>query len=236
MDNGVHAFSVTLATGGKQTIVATDAASTNPTISGTSSAIATRGLVVVGTPTITASGFTVNFSKPFVPGNLALYGPGLGTAPVITLVGKASGSINGTLLADPSNTSITFKATSSSLTAFFGAPILPDDTYTLTLVSAKGGHGFADALGAGLDGGNDGGHADYTTTFTVANAGKPILSIPDFARGPDSNGVIKVPNDTAQGIPITLCGRRQGCRLHAQLQSVALDCHRGLQRGCDRDG
>jgi hypothetical protein len=203
-DNGVHTFSVTLGTGGAQTITATDTASTNPVITGTSSPIAAHGLVVAGTPAATPTGFTVNFSKPFVPGDLALYGPGLATASDVTLVGKVTGPIDGTLLIDPANTGITFKATSSSLTAFFGTSILPDDTYTLTLVSGKGSHGFMDALGSGLDGANNGGHADYTTTFTMANAGKPILSVPDFARGPDGGSVIKVPNDTAHGIPITL--------------------------------
>ena len=41
-----------------------------------------------------------------------------------------------------------------------------------------------DALGAGLDGANTGGHANYTTTFTTANQAKTILGIPDFSRGP----------------------------------------------------
>ena len=55
-----------------------------------------------------------------------------------------------------------------------------------------------------LDGGNNAGHANYTTTFTTANDGKPALSIPDFARGPDGASTIKVPNDSAKGIPVTL--------------------------------
>ena len=56
----------------------------------------------------------------------------------------------------------------------------------------------------GLDGANNGGHADYTTTFTTTNDGKPALSIPDFARGADGAHTIKVPNDSANGIPVTL--------------------------------
>jgi N-acetylneuraminic acid mutarotase len=203
MDNGVHVFAATLMTAGNWTITATDTAATNPAITGVSSPVTTRGLVVAGTPSVTATGFNITFSKPFIPGNLALYG-GPGTVPDVTLVGKASGPISGTLLVGPTNTSITFKATSSSLTTFFGAPVLPDDIYTVTLRSGAGAHGFVDSLGAGLDGAGDGGHADYVTTFAVTNAGKPILSIPDFARGPDGASVIKVPNDNAHGIPITL--------------------------------
>ena len=34
----------------------------------------------------------------------------------------------------------------------------------------------------------------------MANAGKAILSIPDFARGPDGANAIKVPNDAGHGI------------------------------------
>jgi hypothetical protein len=55
-----------------------------------------------------------------------------------------------------------------------------------------------------LDGANNGGHANYTTTFTTANQSKPILSLPDFARGPDGARNIQIPNDTGHGIPITL--------------------------------
>jgi hypothetical protein len=204
LTNGASSFAVTLDTAGNQTITATDNASTNPTITGTSNAITTRGLVVVGTPTATATGFTATFSKPFLPADIALYGSGASTVPDVTLIGKASGPIGGTLLIDPSNTSITFKATNNSLASFFGAPVLPDDTYTVTLVSGSGSSGFLDVLGAGLDGADDGGHADYTTTFTVTNAGKSILSLPDFARGPDGANAIKVPNDTGHGIPVTL--------------------------------
>ena len=61
-------------------------------------------------------------------------------------------------------------------------------------------------LGAGLDGANNGGHANFTTTFTTHYQGQhtPALGLPDFARGPDSNTPIEVPNNGAAGIPITL--------------------------------
>jgi hypothetical protein len=200
---GVGAFSVTLNTAGNQSITATDTVSTNPVITGATSAITARGLVVAAAPTVTADGFTVNFSKPFIPGDIVLYGAGQ-TLPDVALAGKVNGPITGTVLVDPASMSLTFKATANTLAAFFGDPILPDDTYTLTLISGTGSHGFHDALGAGLDGANDGGHANYTANFVVANVGKAILSIPDFARGPAPADAVKVPNDSGHGIPITL--------------------------------
>src|SRR5262249_46968163 len=41
-------------------------------------------------------------------------------------------------------------------------------------------------------------------TFTTANDGKPVLGLPDFARGPDGASTIKVSNDSSQGIPVSL--------------------------------
>jgi hypothetical protein len=206
LSGGVGTFSATLKSGGSQTITATDVSSTRPTITGTSNVIAARGLMV-SSFTPTATGFTATFSKPFVPGDLTLYGAGLGTVQDVTLVGT-NGPINGSLIVDPSDMSITFNATSNSmlLANNFGSPALPDDTYTVTLVSGTGSNGFQDALGTGLDGTASGGHANYTTTFTTHyQADKtPLLSIPDFARGPDSGHVVKVPNDSGLGIPITL--------------------------------
>jgi N-acetylneuraminic acid mutarotase len=207
-DNGVHTFPITLKTAGSQTITVSDATSTNPTITGTSSPITTRGLVVTGL-TPTATGFTVNFSEPFAMADVNLYG-GSQASPLqdVTLVGASSGPVNGSFVVDPSGMSATFKASSIFLSTFFQSSVLPDDTWTATLVSGTGtgatAHGFFDALNAPLDGGNNAGHDNYTTTFTTANGTKEALSIPDFARGPDGANAIKVPNDSAKGIPVTL--------------------------------
>jgi hypothetical protein len=207
-DNGIHTFGVTLKTAGSQTITATDTASTNPTVTGTSSPITTRGLTVTGL-TPTATGFTVNFSEPFTVTDVNLYG-GSQTSPLqdVTLVGASSGPVNGSFVVDPSGTSATFKASSIFLSTFFQSTVLPDDTWTVTLTSGTGtgatAHGFFDASNVPLDGSNNAGHDNYTTTFTTANSSKEALSIPDFARGPDSANSIKVPNDSAQGIPVTL--------------------------------
>jgi N-acetylneuraminic acid mutarotase len=207
LTGGVGTVSVRLNTVGSQTITATDTVSTNPFIVGTSSSVITRGLVVSSfTPTPT--GFTATFSKPFVSTDLTLYGTGTHTVQDVTLVGKTSRPINGSLLIDPSNTSLTFKATATALSLLndFGSVVLPDDTYTVTFVSGSGNNGFLDALGRGLDGANNGGQANYVTSFSThyhANATQ-VLSIPDFARGPDFAHAIAVPNDTGHGIPVTL--------------------------------
>jgi hypothetical protein len=207
-DNGIHTVSVTLLTPGSQVITATDTTSTNPTITGSSSSITSRGLTV-SSFTPTATGFTVTFSEPFTVADVNLYG-GSQASPLqdVTLVGTASGPVNGSFVIDPSGTSATFKASSIFLSTFFQSFVLPDDTWTATLVSGTGAgataHGFFGALNAPLDGGNNAGHDNYTTSFTTANSSKEALSIPDFARGPDGANSIKVPNDSAKGIPVTL--------------------------------
>jgi hypothetical protein len=204
---GQGVFSVVLNTAGNQTITATDTSTTNPTIMGTSNFVATRGLAVTSF-TSTPTGFTASFNKPFLPADLTLYGKGLQTVQDVTLVGAKAGPINGSLVIEPSNRTITFTATANGLSLLndFSSVILPDDTYTVTLVSGTGSNGFMDALGTGLDGAGNGGHTNYVTTFTTSyQADKaPVLSIPDFARGPDSAHAIKVPNDSGHGIPITL--------------------------------
>jgi N-acetylneuraminic acid mutarotase len=201
LTNGTGVFNVTLNTAGSQSIMVNDTVATRPTITGSSAAITTRGLTVTAfTPT--ADGFTVTFSKAFDPTKLTLYGPGLATVQDVTLIGAHSGPIVGSVYVDPSNQSITFKATESALQTFFSTPILPDDTYTVTLVSGSS-NGFTDGT-ALLDGANNAGHANYTTTFTTANQSKTILSLPDFARGPDGAHNIQIPNDTGHGIPVTL--------------------------------
>src|SRR5262249_44065929 len=158
---------------GSQTITATDTASTAPTITGTSSAITARGLTVSAlTPTPT--GFTVTFTKPLDPSKITMYGAN-GTLQDVTLIGATGGiPITGTLIIDPTNTIVTFKATAIPLnfvnTVINGGAssvVLPDDTYTVTLKSGTAGNGFFDLLGAGLDGSNNGGLSDYTTTFTT---------------------------------------------------------------------
>ena len=188
---------------------------TNPIIIGTSTDIITRGLVV-SSFTPTPNGFIVGFDKSFVPSDLFLYNSNLSTPADVRMTGSNGvHNIIGSLLLDPSNQSLTFKATSAYLQLLNGiahladpnysSMVLPDSTYTVVLVSGSGGNGFMDSLNLGLDGKNNGGNSNFTTTFTThyqANA-TPVLGIPDFARGPDSNTPIAVPA-YGVGIPITL--------------------------------
>ena len=58
-----------------------------------------------------------------------------------------------------------------------------------------------------LDGANSGiPGTNYIATFTIAATPSLVLSIPDFARGPNSAANILLPNATGSGIPITLTG------------------------------
>ncbi len=205
LTNGVGTFSATLNTSGSQTLAATDTVTSS--LTGTSAAIAVRGLVVTAfTPTLT--GFTVAFSKPFVNSSaspLNLYdagSAGYGAADV-TLVGSGGiGTVKGSLLIDPSNQSFTFLKT-DLVTGGGTSGLLAAGTYTVTLVS--GATAFKDATGAPLDGNNDGVNGDsYVTTFTVAASTAVAVTVPDFARGPDATDPINVPNNSTNGIPIAL--------------------------------
>jgi N-acetylneuraminic acid mutarotase len=230
-DNGVHTFSVmlnssTLSSGIGATIIVRDVSATSPPIIGLSAPVSVQGLVVApGGFQKTTTGFTVTFSKPFTLADLTMYGSNTTTVQDVTMVGADLGngpfSVPGTLYQDPTTpNTLVFKASSAYLLAINqgigvsgdNSVALPDDTYTVTLVSGLGTNGFMDALGTHLDGLTNGTAANYTQTFATtfqddvhANANPvQVLGIPDFARGPDGATTIKVPNDTAQGIPITL--------------------------------
>ena len=166
--------------------------------------------------TPTPTGFTMTFNSPINPADIYLYNSNTTTSSDVTLVGNNGVNvIHGTLLIDPTGQTITFKATSSYLQEKnalnhptdprYDSVVLPDATYTLTLVSGSGNNGFFDTLGNPLDGAGNGGHANFTTTFTThfQAAATPVLALPDFARGPDSSTPIRV-TTFSSGIPITL--------------------------------
>ena len=73
--------------------------------------------------------------------------------------------------------------------------ILPNDTYTVTLVSAATASSRSTAICSTAAG-------DYSTTFTVNNpASALVVSLPDFARGPGQT--VNVPNVcSSNGIPL----------------------------------
>src|SRR5207244_4507012 len=45
---------------------------------------------------------------------------------------------------------------------------------------------------------------NYTTTFTVTAPTAVVVTVADFARGPDSTDAINVPNNSSNGLPIAL--------------------------------
>jgi hypothetical protein len=204
LNNGAGIFNATLNTSGSQTLTATDTA--NGTVTGTSNPITVRGLIVTNfTPTPT--GFSVTFSRPFVnssasPINIydaasAGYGP-----PDVTLVASDRTVVKGSLLINGTNTGFTFVKT-NVVPGGTTAALLATGTYLLTLVS--GPTAFKDTNGAALDGNGDGINGDnYTTSFTVTAPAGVVVTVPDFARGPDSTNAVNVPNNSTNGIPIAL--------------------------------
>src|SRR5207249_3800216 len=56
-----------------------------------------------------------------------------------------------------------------------------------------------------LDGNADGtGGDNYTATFMVAAPTGVVVTVPDFARGPDGSNALNVPNSSTNGIPVAL--------------------------------
>ena len=147
-----------------------------------------------------ASGFDVTFNRVPQLDVLNLYrgknyvSLGYGADADVTLVGAATGLVKGSLVWDADTKTATFVKTGG---------VLEPDTYTVTLFSRA--DGWIDTAGHLLDGdgnGIDGGN--YTTTFVVSSSSTPIVSVPDFARGP-GQPVNVAPNGTAKdavGLPV----------------------------------
>ena len=203
---GSGVFNATLKSPGTQTISAIDAG--NAVLSGTSNSIAVLGLVVTNL-TPTSTGFVAVFNKPLDPSQINLYdsqGTFGADDVVLTGPGSAQTSFHGSLIIDPTNTTITFVKTSSFSGANNFNPstgVLAAGTYTVTFRSAA--NGFKDLLGGLLDGNADGVPGDnYSTTFVVSTAPAVVVGVPGFARGPDSNHAVNLPNNQSAGIPINL--------------------------------
>ena len=184
---GVGSFTATLMTPGSQSITAADI--NTPSITGGSGPIVTRGLVVTAfSPT--PSGFAISFDKAFNPSTVGMYGS---TPDDIILATTGSQvSVRGSVIFNASDTGMTFVKTDSiSALGIFNpaSGLLAPGNYTLTLRSLSGGNGFADTLGAPLDGTNTGSSANYRITFSVS-APPVAVGIPDFARGPSNTDAI----------------------------------------------
>lgn len=127
----------------------------------------------------------------------------------VFLVGENTGIINGSLFWDESTNTLSFIKTGDILAA---------DNYTLILQSGlilddgdgddtdKDGFGLITPVGAALDGNGNSTIEDsdnYTNQFTIESPTEPILSLPDFSRGPGQE--VDVPaDDNFKGIPINI--------------------------------
>jgi FG-GAP-like repeat len=202
--SGAGSFSAILQTPGAQTLTATDV--TNSSLTGASSAIVTRGLVVTSfTPT--PSGFIITFNKPFNPSTVLMYTTGTTPDDIILATAGAQVSIRGSVVANATHTAITFVKTDSVSSAGTFNPanaLLAAGLYTLTLRSlTPSGNGFADSLGTPLDGTDSGGTANYHNTFSVS-APPVAIGLPDFARGPSNTDALFLPSSLSNGSTFTL--------------------------------
>jgi hypothetical protein len=141
------------------------------------------------------SGFSVQFNKSLVTGSLNLYdGDDLSIDAADMTVTAASNpgvALKGSLVYDAS--------TNTAMWVYTGG-VMPNDTYTVTLVS--GANAFTHGGGDDLDG-NTGtpGLENYSQNFVI-NGSSRVVSLPDFTRGAGQNA--KMPFDTSAGLPITL--------------------------------
>lgn len=149
--------------------------------------------VLTLTPTV--SGFKIKFSRAIDPSEINLYSSSFGgpaQSPDVVLTGPG-GTIKGSLVFNAAHDEIEFIKTGSALVT--GA-------YQVTL--ASGDVAFQDTVGEDLDGDNNNvAGGNYVQGFNVLNTGR-ILSVPDFARGPNSSATINLPNTGSLGIPISI--------------------------------
>ena len=143
-----------------------------------------------------ASGFDATFNRAadLLPLNLydsSLFDATL-DAPDITVVRNGTETIEGSMVWDETANMMSFVKTGG---------VLEPGSYAVTLVSST--DAFQDTLGELLDGdSNFTAGGDYTNTFTVANS-SVIVSLPDFARGPDQD--VDIPAATpGSGLPISI--------------------------------
>jgi len=117
-------------------------------------------------------------------------------------------SAHGSLLVDPTDTTVTWVKTANFNGLQFTPSVLGAGVYTVTLRSSADG-GFVDALGEPLDGlGNGTAGSNFVTTFVVS-APPVAVGVPSFARGPGND--VNLPNSanpttvsTSNGIPVNL--------------------------------
>ncbi len=169
-----------------------------PSASGTASSAVTvsattlQVLSAVQTP----DGFDFTFNRAIQASDLELYGPGSVVSPVSVKDGLAT--VNGSLVWDATTNTAHWIKTGGELAA---------GTYSVTLSSGTSGNNFHDASGGALDGNSDGTAGDaYSNTFHVTAPSEPVLSIPNFARGPGQSVIVNQGGTQlgSTGLPITI--------------------------------
>jgi autotransporter-associated beta strand protein len=131
----------------------------------------------------TPNGVVFTFNAPVSESSTHLYNSPGGTlgAADVTVVGKNTGTVKGSLVVDPTNPYIvTFIKTAGPLAT---------DTYTVTVTT-----GVTAQNGATLG-------SSYSNSLNVTGPTGPLLTVPYFARG--AGQTVNVPN-SGSGLPITI--------------------------------
>ena len=129
----------------------------------------------------------------------------------MTATTAGTNNLRGSVVVDGDNQGLTFATSGTGVTGILAAGV-----YQITIKSTHPFPltqiGFKDALGGLLDGNNDGVPGDdFVATFTVGATPTVVLSIPDFARGPDSIYNVRVPNNAGEELQtITFAGTTNG--------------------------
>jgi uncharacterized repeat protein (TIGR03803 family) len=166
--------------------------------------------VLPGSFASSPSGFSVTFNAPFLVNSVtpALYGKGFGAhatvTPTVTLTGPA-GPVEGSVIVNAAHNTLTFVQTDTASLVNNGTPILPDGSYTATIIAegpqglqAAGSGGYLDGTSAGTPG------HDWTTTFTISAASDDVLWVPATADGPGQPLNAPGANQAGGGYPIYL--------------------------------
>ena len=149
--------------------------------------------LIVLTTQQTNSGIIINFNQPVNPNTVTEYAATVNTSGASSATGGIAVSLTnggspvlGSLVFSNSNATVYFIKTGVGATG-----LLPTGTNTLSLLS--GTSGFQTPGGVALTG-------TYQTSYTVSSTSTPVVSVPDFARGPGEVDATGFP--FASGLPV----------------------------------
>ena len=175
--------------------------------------------LIVLTTQQTNSGIIINFNQPVNSSTLAEYAATVNasvassaTGGIAVAVTNGGAPVLGSLVLSNNNSTVYFVKTGTGT-----AGLLPAGTNTLSLLS--GASGFQTPGGVALSGA-------YQTSYTVSSSTAPVVSVPDFARGPGEVGRRRVP-----------LRQRPAADDHQRRRADERSRHRHLQPGrLQRDG